>query len=155
MYGCGMDCLILIPLRLTQISCFTLSLKRFSSDSDNCPYVGIGPLLPFPDPLRAGPVLLTLLFFPLVPSSYWVLHGSTYSFPLVRYSFLLSADVLHALLCLKVYPCCIHGERCTLHPPTLPPSCSLPQSTFFFCHLVNTNEPQSNKLFSFFQSKNI
>ena len=48
-------------------------------------------------------VLLTLLFFPLVPSSYQVLHGSIYSFPLNRYSCLVSAGVLHALLCLKVY----------------------------------------------------
>ena len=70
MYGFGEDCLILIPFRLTQISYFTLSLKCFSSDSDNCPAVGIRPLLQFPHPLRAGPVLLTLLFFPLVPSSY-------------------------------------------------------------------------------------
>ena len=70
------DCLILIPFRLPQISCFTLSLKCFSSDSDNCPNVGIRPLLQFPHPLRAGPVLLTLLYFPLVPSFYWVLRGS-------------------------------------------------------------------------------
>ena len=41
-----------------------------SSDSDNCPNVGIGPLLQFPHLLRAGPVLLTLLFSPLVSSSY-------------------------------------------------------------------------------------
>ena len=67
MYGCSKDCLILIPFRLPQISCFTLSLKCFSSDSDNCPDVGIGPLLQFPHLLRAGPVLLTLLFLPLVP----------------------------------------------------------------------------------------
>ena len=53
MYGCGKDCLILIPFSLLQIICFTLSLKRFSSDSDNCPDVGIGPLLQFPHPLRA------------------------------------------------------------------------------------------------------
>ena len=39
--GCGKDCLSLIPL--PQVSCFTLSLKCFSSDSDNCPDVGIGP----------------------------------------------------------------------------------------------------------------
>ena len=38
-------CLILIPFRLPQISCFTLSLKCFSPDSDNYPNVGIGPLL--------------------------------------------------------------------------------------------------------------
>ena len=65
-YGCSKDCLILIPFRLPQISCFTLSLKRFSSDSDSCPSVGIGPLLQFPHQPRAGPVLIliTLLFFP-------------------------------------------------------------------------------------------
>ena len=67
-YGCLKDCLILIPCRLPQISCFTLSLKCFSSDSDSC-WVGIGPLFQFPHPPRAGPVLLTLLFFPLVPCS--------------------------------------------------------------------------------------
>ena len=82
MYGCGKDCLILIPFRLSQISCFILSLKCFSSDSDNCLDVGIGPLLQFPHQLRAGPILLTLLFFPLIPSSYRVMHGSIYSFPL-------------------------------------------------------------------------
>ena len=96
-------CLILIPFRLPQMSCFTLSLNCFSSDSDNCPAVGIGPLLQFPHPPRAGPALLTLPFFPLVPSSYRVLHGSMYSFPLVRYSCPHSAGVLHALLCLRVY----------------------------------------------------
>ena len=40
---------------------------------------------------------------PLVPLSYRVLHGSIYSFPLVKYSCLFSAGVLHALLCLKVF----------------------------------------------------
>ena len=99
----GKDCLILNPFRLPQVSCFTLRLKCFSSDSDNCPSVGIGSLLLFSHPPREGLVLLTLLFFPLVPSSYRVLHNSIYSFPLVRYSCLLPAGVLHALLCLKVY----------------------------------------------------
>ena len=102
LYGCSKDCLILILFRLPQISCFTLSLKWSSSDSDNCSGVGIGPLLPFPHLPRAGPVLLTLLFF-LVPSSYQVLRGSIYSLLLVRDSCPLSAGVLHALLCLKVY----------------------------------------------------
>ena len=64
MYGISKDCLILIPFRLPQISCFTLSLKSFSSESDNCPDVGIGPLLQLPHWPRAGPVLLTLLFPP-------------------------------------------------------------------------------------------
>ena len=74
MYGCGKDCLILIPFRLPQLSCFTLSLKCFSSDSDNCPDVGIGSLLLFPHLPRAGPILLTLLFFPyffILPSFAW------------------------------------------------------------------------------------
>ena len=86
--------------------------------------MGIGPQLQFPHLPRTGPVLLKLLFFPLVPSSYWVLHGSIYSFPLVRSSCLLSAAVLHALLCLKVFSWCICGERCTPSPPTSLPSCS-------------------------------
>ena len=68
--SCSKDCLILIPFRLPQISFLTLSLKCFSSNPDNCPDVGIGPLLQFPHLLRACPVLLTLLFFPQIPSSY-------------------------------------------------------------------------------------
>ena len=124
MYGCSKDCLILIPFRLSQVSCFTLSLKCFSSDSDNCPVVGIRPLLQFPHPRRAGPVLLTLLFFPLVPLSYRVLRGSIYSFPLVRHSCRLSAGFLHAPLSLKVYSRYICGERCTPRLPTPLSSCS-------------------------------
>ena len=42
------------------------------------PDVGIRPLLQFPHPPRAGPVLVTLLFSPLVPSSYRVLCGCIY-----------------------------------------------------------------------------
>ena len=52
MYGCGKDCLILIPFRLPQIGCFALSLKCFSSDLDSCPDVGIVPLLQFPTSQR-------------------------------------------------------------------------------------------------------
>ena len=48
MYGCSKDCMILIPLRLLQISCFILSLKCFSSDSDNCPNVELNPSLSSP-----------------------------------------------------------------------------------------------------------
>ena len=124
MYGCSKDFLILIPFRLPQISSFTVSLKCFSSDSDNYPDVRIGPLLQLPNPPRAGPVLLTLLFLPLVSSSYWVLRESIYSFPLVRSSWPLSAGVLHALLCLKMYSWCICGERCIPCPPTPPSACS-------------------------------
>ena len=90
-------------LTLPQISCFTLSFTCFSSDSDSCPSVGIGALLQFPHLPRAGPVLLTLLFPPPVPSSYRILSGSIYSFLLVGCSCPFSAGVLHPLLCLKVY----------------------------------------------------
>ena len=114
MYGCSKHCLILIPFRLAQISCFTLSLKCFSSDSDNYPTVRIRPLLQFPHPPRASPVLLTLLFFPLVPLSYQVLRGSIFSFPLVRYSCPLSAGVWRCLPDVSV-------ERDVLHiHPLLP-----------------------------------
>ena len=123
MYGCGKDCLILIPFRLPQISCFTLSLNCFSSDSDSRPSVRIRALLQFPYPLRAGPVLLILLFPPLVPLSYWVLCGSIYSFPLVRSSCSLSAGVLYAFLCLKCIPD-VSVERDVLHVHLL------------LCHLV-------------------
>ena len=125
MYGWDKDCLILIPFRLPQISCFTLSLKCFSSDSDNCPNVGIRPLLQFPHPLRAGPFLLTLLFFPLVPSSYQVLLGSIYSFLPVRYSCPLSAGVLQEILCLKLYSWCIHGEMYSTSTYSSPIFCIL------------------------------
>ena len=64
MHGCGKNCLILFPFRLPQVSCFTLSLKCLSSDSDSCPFVGTGPLLQFPHLLRAGPVLNTPVFPP-------------------------------------------------------------------------------------------
>ena len=101
-YDCGKDCLLLIPFRLPQSSCFILSLQCFSPNPDNCPSVGIGPLLWFPHPPRAGPVLLTQLFLPLVPSSYQVLRGSMYSFPVVRYSCLLPAGISQVLLCLNI-----------------------------------------------------
>ena len=93
---------ILIPLRPPQISCFPLSLRCFSSDSDSCPDVGIGLLLQIPYPPRAGRVLLTLLF---PPSSFVLLNFVWFclsSCP-VRYSSLLSAGILHALLSLKVH----------------------------------------------------
>ena len=117
-------CVIFIPFRLSRISCFTLSLKCFSSVPKNCLDVEIRPLLQFPHPPRQGPIPHTLLFSPLLLSSYWILHGSMYSFPVVRYSCLLSVG-LQDLLCLKVNSWGIHGERCTPHPPTPLPSWEL------------------------------
>ena len=138
MYGCSKDCLILIPFRLPQISYFILSLKCFSSDSDSCPHVGIRPPLQFPHLLRAGPVLLTLLFpLPPVPPSYGVLHDSIHYFLLVRYSCSFSAGVLHALLYLKLYFWWICEERCTPHPLTPLPACSLKTIFFYLNVFVN------------------
>ena len=144
MYGCSKDCLILISCRLPQISCFALSLKCLSSDSDNCPDVGIRPLLQFPHPPRAGPVLLTLLFFPLVPSSYRVLCGSIYSFLLVRDSCLFSAGVRHALLCLKVCSWYTCGEKCTPRPPTPLPSSSSPFTSYWLYFLLFLQKASTN-----------
>ena len=93
---------------------------------------GSDPCFSSPQPPRADPVLLTLLFFPLGPSFSRALRGSVYSFLLVRYSCHLSADVQHALLCLKVYSWCICGERCTPHPLTLLPSFP-PSLTWISC----------------------
>ena len=121
-------CVILIPFRKSQISCFTLSLKCFSSVLNNCPDVGIGPLLQFPYLLGAGPVLLTLLFFPLLPSSYRVLGGSIYYFPVVRYSCLLSTGVMQAILGLSCIPDVLQREMYSMS--------TYSSSILFFCILV-------------------
>ena len=92
---------------------------------------GIGPQLQFLYPLRADPVLLTRLTFLPVLSSYRVLHGSIYSFPLVRYSCLLSGNVLITPLCPKMYAWCTHGEMY---------STSTYSSTILFSHLTRVLE---------------
>ena len=89
MHGCGKDCLILIPFRLPQISCFTLRLKCFSFDSDNFPKCGdLTPAL-FPQPAEDKSSPTNTPVFPLVPSSYRVLlvlyiliHGQVLLFSL-------------------------------------------------------------------------
>ena len=66
------DCLILIPFRLPQISCFTLSLKCFSSDPDSCPNVGSGPLLQFPHSTKGRSSLTNT---PVFPPSFFILQS--------------------------------------------------------------------------------
>ena len=114
---------------------FLLWLRQLSQCGDRTPAS-----VPPPTKGRSGPTNTPV--FPPSSWSYQVLHGSIYSFPLVRYSCLLSAGVLHALLCLKVYSWCIHGERWTPCPPTPLPSCSLDWNYFAFWHNVSwgTNE---------------
>ena len=81
-----------------------LSIRCFSSDTKSCPDVRIRPLLQFPHPLRAGPVLLTLLTLLFPPPSFVLLSFAWFCvfFPSGRHSCPLSAGVLHVLLCLRV-----------------------------------------------------
>ena len=125
MYGCGMGCLILIPFRLPQISCFTFSLECFSSDSDNCPDVGIRPLLQSPHLPRAGPVLLTLLFFP--PYSFNLLKEINKFLHLIEFCvglyilFCWSATPVHTQVVFRMHFCVwrcipdISEERDVIH----------------------------------------
>ena len=76
---------------------FLLWLRQLPQCGDQTPAS-----VPPPAESRASPSNTPV--FPLVPSSYWVLHGSIHSFLLVRSSCLLSAGVLHALLCLRCIP---------------------------------------------------
>ena len=96
---------------------FLLWLRQLSGCGDQTPAS-----VPPPAEGRSSPTNAPV--FPLVPLSYRVSGGSIYSFLLIRYSCPLSAGVLHAVLCLKVYSWHIRGERCTPCPPTPPPSCS-------------------------------
>ena len=128
--GCSKDCLILIPFRLPQISCFTLSLKC-SPLPQTIALCGDQYPASVPLPAEAGPVLLTPLFFPLAPSSYRVLRGSIDSFPLVRSSCPLSVGVLHALLSEGVSLMYLWREMY----PTSTSSTAILFSYFYFCVL--------------------
>ena len=126
MNGYGKDCLILIPFRLPQISSF--SLKCFSSNSVT-PMWGSDPC--FSSPTRQGRSSPTNT--PVFPPSSFIPPSFTWFYMLFstgQVLCLLSADVLQALLCLKVYSWYICEERCTPHPPTPPPFCSLLYHSF-------------------------
>lgn len=98
-YGWGKDLIVLILFRLPQISCFSLSLKCFSSlrQLPSC-----GDRTPTSSPTRRGFFFSPV--FPLVLSFYRDLRGSIYSFMLVRYTCPLSASVLHVLLIRRCIP---------------------------------------------------
>ena len=122
MYGCARTLWFSLHLGChgSAVSLLALNVSRWLRPLPQC---GDWPLLQFS--WRQVQSYWHSCFSPLVPSSYGVLHGSIYSFPLVKYSCLLSAGVLHTLLYLKVYSWCISGERCIPRPPTPPPACSL------------------------------
>ena len=67
-----MDYLILIPFRLPQISCFTLSLRCFSSDSRQLPSCGAWTLASVPPPTkgRSNPPVFPPSSF-ILPSFAW------------------------------------------------------------------------------------
>ena len=67
---------------------------------------------------------------PASSSSYWVLHGSIYSFPLVRHFCSLSAGLLHALQTQKYCIPDVSVERDILHIHLL--LCHLVLDLFFF-----------------------
>ena len=67
MYGFGKDRLILIPLRLPQISCFPSTFNVSPLTQTIARMWGSEPCFSSPHPPRAGPVLLTLSFFPQFP----------------------------------------------------------------------------------------
>ena len=94
--------MILITFRLPQTSCFTLSLKCFSSHSDNYPDVGIRPLPQ--SPTHQGQVQ-SYQHFCFPPSSFILLSFAWFYIFFFAGQVFLSAltHVLHTLLCLKVY----------------------------------------------------
>ena len=134
MYDCGKDCLILIPFRLPQISCVTLSLKLTQTSA---PLWGLDPCFSSPTTEGRSSPTNNSVFPPsssTLPSFAW--FYIFYSFPLVRYSCPFLAGVLPALLCLRCPD--VSVERDVLHcPPTHMLSCSPPNliilnwSTFF------------------------
>ena len=119
-------CMVLIPFRLSQISCCTLQRPQILlHSSKQLPWCGHLTCASVPQtPMcRSSPSHCPL--FPFIPSSYRVFHGLIYSFLVVRDSCPLSASVMRDLLCLKVYFWCIFEERWTQQPPTPLPSCPL------------------------------
>ena len=76
MYGCSEYCLFLIQFKLQQISCFTLSLKCFSSDSDTCSSVGNRTPASFLPPTKGRSSPTNTPVFPpssfILPSFVWV-----------------------------------------------------------------------------------
>ena len=95
-------------------SAVSLSALNVSPLTQTIAQCGVWTPASVPTPAKGRSIPTNTPGFPPVPSSYLVFLGSIYSFPLVRYSCMLSTDVLHALLFLKVYPD-VSVERHELH----------------------------------------
>ena len=142
MYGVSKDCLILISFRLPQISCSILSLKCFSSYSDNCLDVGIEPLLQFSHLTSRSSLTKTPVFpassFLLLSCAWFYIFFSVGQVLLFALSWCsactsvsegvfpdgpMERDVLHVhlLLCHLVLPRFLHFKTfCHLLHPILP-----------------------------------
>lgn len=120
---------VLTPFRLSQTSCITPWQPQMLPFSPIQLVQMWGSLLCFSfqvvpaRPPGTGLIPLTLLF--LLPSSYQVVHGSIYFFPVVRETCQYSAGALWQLLPLKMYSWCTLGERYIPHSSTPLPSCWL------------------------------
>ena len=98
MYGCSKDCLILIPFRLPQISCFTLSLKCFSSDSDNCPTGDRTPVsAPQPVNGKSSPTNT-----PVFPSSSFILPSFVWFYIFFSTGQVLLSSLIWCSACISV-----------------------------------------------------
>ena len=120
MYDWGRDCLILISFRLPQTSRFTQH-QMFLLWPWQVPWCGNRTPASVPPPTegRSSPTIT-----PVFPPSSFILPSFVWFYILFCWSASPVHSALHALLCLKVYSWCIHGGRCTPHPPTPLPSCS-------------------------------
>ena len=118
-------CVVLIPFRLSQISCHTLQQPQILLHcSKQLPWCGhlTRASVPQTPMCRSSPARCPL--FPLIPHP-TRFSMDLYPFLVVRDSCPLSASVMRDLLCLKVYSWCIFKERWTQQPPTPLPSCLL------------------------------
>ena len=107
----------------------------------HCPQCGDWTPVSVPPPRRAGPVLVTLLFSPLVPSSYRVLCDSIYSF---RWP---GIPVLSQLVF------CMHfcvGSVFLMYPWREMYSMSTYSSPILFAHISHVSSPKENSLISIF-----
>ena len=136
MYCCSKDCLILIPFRLPHISCFTLSLKWFSSDSDNCPAGGSDPCLASPPAKGRSTPTNTPVFLP----SSFVLQFCMVLYILSHWS----GTPVHPQLAFWMHfyvegLFLMYPWKCTPHPPTPLPSCFLHSASFLCAMLMARN----------------
>ena len=152
MYGCGKDCLILIPFRWPQVSCFPLSLN--ACPLTQLPWCGdqSPPSVPPPAKIRSSPTNT-----PVFPPSSFILPSFTWF-----YIFFSTGQVL--LSTLSWYSACTSVtegvflmylvERCNPRPPTPPPSLLFESWDFNLGHWTPTSH-EVTKLCCFVKKEEI